>query len=198
VSASIETALAKPGIDVQSDMVLGRKKKRELYAAFEEVMGSYGAALRRVAFSYEADPALREDLFQEISLAIWRALPKFRGDASLKTFLFRIAHNRGLSHGWKEGKGPELLEEPESLIDEAPSPESEATQSERRARLVEAIHRLPIGMRQVITLRLEGLSHREISEVTGLTQNNVMVRASRARARLKKILGPSSKEAIDE
>jgi len=197
VSASIETVLAKPRVDVQPDMLLGRKRKRELEAAFDEVMGSYGAALRRVAASYDADPALREDLFQEIGLAIWRALPKFRGEASIRTFIFRIAHNRGLSHGWKEGRTPELLEEPERLIDGAPSPESEATQSERRERLVDAIHRLPIGMRQVITLRLEGLSHREIAEVTGLTENNVMVRASRARAKLKKILTPS-KEDNDE
>jgi RNA polymerase sigma-70 factor (ECF subfamily) len=197
VSASIETALAEPGVDVESDMVFLSKKKRSLDAAFDAVMGSYGAALRRVAASYEADPALREDLFQEISLAIWRALSKFRGEASMRTFVFRIAHNRGLSHGWKEGRAPELLEEPERLIDDAPSPESEATQSQRRARLVAAIHRLPIGMRQVITLRLEGLSHREIAEVTGLTENNVMVRASRARARLKEIL-TASKEGNDE
>jgi RNA polymerase sigma-70 factor (ECF subfamily) len=197
VSASIETALAEPGVDVESDMVFPSTKKHSLDAAFDTVMGSYGAALRRVAATYEADPDLREDLFQEIGLAIWRALPAFRGDASMRTFVFRIAHNRGLSHGWREGRRPEFLEEPEFLIDEAPSPEIEAAQSQRRRRLLEAIHQLPIGMRQVITLRLEGLSHREIADVTGLTENNVMVRASRARGRLKKILTPP-KEGNDE
>jgi len=190
VTAPIETALERPGVEVQSEMMFATRKKRELEKAFEEVMASYGGALRRVAASYEADPTLREDLFQEIGLAIWRALPAFRGEASMRTFVFRIAHNRGLSHGWKEGRAPEPLEEPESLIDEAPSPEVEANQNQRRERLLEAIHRLPVGLRQVITLRLEGLSHREIAEVTGLTENNVMVRASRARTRLRDVLAP--------
>jgi RNA polymerase sigma-70 factor (ECF subfamily) len=161
---------------------------RQRERTFRELLTEYGGALRRVAATYEADPNLREDLFQEISLAIWKALPSFRGDASTRTFVFRIAHNRGLTHGWREGRLPGELEEPERVVDRAPSPETEAALAQRRAKLLGAIRQLPIGSRQVLALRLEGLSFREIAEVTGLTENNVTVRASRARKALKQIL----------
>lgn len=162
--------------------------KRRHREAFDELLDEYSGALRRVAASYEADPSLREDLFQDICLAIWKALPSFRADASLRTFIYRIAHNRGLTHGWKEGRLPSPLDEPEVVADRAPSPEAEADRAQRRVRLQEAIRQLPIGSRQVLTLRLEGLSFKEIAEITGLTENNVTVRASRARKRLKQVL----------
>jgi RNA polymerase sigma-70 factor (ECF subfamily) len=161
---------------------------REREQAFRDLLGEYGPALRRVAATYEADPSLREDLFQEICLAIWKALPSFRGDASPRTFVFRIAHNRGLSHGWREGRLPGELDEPEAVVDSSLSPEAEAERAQRRARLLAGVRQLPIGSRQVLTLRLEGLSFREIAEITGHTENSVTVRASRARKALKKIL----------
>ena len=63
-----------------------------------EVLREFGPMLSRVAMSYEADPTLREDLLQEITFSIWKALPSFRGDASLKTFVARVAHNRAVDH----------------------------------------------------------------------------------------------------
>jgi len=164
---------------------------RQRERTFRELLTEYGGALRRVAATYEADPDLREDLFQETCLAVWKALPSFRGEASPRTFVFRIAHNRGLSHGWREGRLPSELEEPERVVDRAPSPEVEAARAQRRTRLLAAIRQLPVGARQVLALRLEGLSFREIAEITGLTENSVTVRASRARKALKKILETS-------
>ncbi len=63
---------------------------------FESVVDTYGPALRRLASAWERDAAAREDLLQEILLALWRALPRFRGECSEKTFVFRVAHNRRL------------------------------------------------------------------------------------------------------
>lgn len=183
--------------DREIKMASPASRRRELAANFEELLTHFGSALRRVANSYEADPALQEDLFQEICLAIWRALPTFRGEASTRTFVFRIAHNRGLCHGWREGRLPEVLEAPENVPDRDPSPESEIRRNDRIQRLMTAVHMLPLGLRQVITLRLEGLSHREIAEITGLTENNVMVRVSRARNKLKQLLPPKSENSDD-
>ena len=74
----------------------------------------------RIAASY-ARPADQDDLRQEISIAIWNALDRFRGDCSERTFLFRIAHNRGLSHvARRRVVGGEL----QALADDAPSPEA--------------------------------------------------------------------------
>jgi RNA polymerase sigma-70 factor, ECF subfamily len=182
-------------VDRVEAMTLNRRRARELEALYEEILAEYGPVLGRVAASYEFDPALREDLFQEICLAVWKALPRFEGRASLKTFVYRIAHNRGLTHGWRAKGGPLPLEEPEGLRDPAPSPEEAMVRRGRRERLAAAILRLPVDWRQVLTLRLEGLSYEEISEITGVTANGAMVRASRARARLRELLAEGEEVA---
>lgn len=157
----------------------------ELYA---RLLRDEGAALARVAATYERDPSRREDLLQEICLAIWRALPKYRGDASERTFVFRIAHNRGLTHGFRSRSiRASDLDEAEGVADPAPSPEAEAHLVERRDRLHAAIRLLPLLQREVLTLTLEELSQKEIAEVLGVTENNVAVRLTRARKRLREL-----------
>ena len=74
------------------------ESRRALEERFERILGEHGAAISRLAYSYEAVAGIREELVQEIALAIWRALPHFRGECSERTFVFRIAHNRGLTH----------------------------------------------------------------------------------------------------
>jgi len=164
------------------------RSKAELADRYERLLGAHGPALRRVAASYEANRNLREDLFQEICLAIWKALPSFRGEASERTFLFRIGHNRGLSHCWRRRPRVTDLEAAEAVPDPVPGPEAQADASQRRKRLQAAVRKLPLAARQVVSLSLEGLSHREISEVLGISENNVAVRLNRARAALKRSL----------
>ena len=159
-----------------------------LAARYERLLSEHGPALRRVAGSYEADRHRREDLFQDICLAIWQALPSFRGEASERTFIFRIGHNRGLSHSWRRRPAAADLEEAETVVDPLPGPEAEAGASERRRRLRSAVRGLPLAARQVVSLSLEGLSQREIGEVLGISENNVAVRLHRARAALRRSL----------
>ena len=150
-------------------------------------MTAHGAGLSRVAASYAFSPQEREDLTQEIALAIWRALPSFRGDSSERTFVFRIAHNRGLS--LVSRRRTEMRTEPIEIADPGPDPEARAHQAQRRQRLLVAIRSLPVGFRQVLTLALEGLPHVEIGDILGIAENNVAVRLSRARNALRAILG---------
>ncbi|MBL8112435.1 MAG: sigma-70 family RNA polymerase sigma factor [Acidobacteria bacterium] len=161
-------------------------------ARFDAVLALYGPALRRVASAYEREPARAEDLFQDIALALWEALPRFRGESSERTFVYRVAHNRGVSHALRhrtlragDGAG---LDEAVELADPEPSPEDRASASQRAARLREAVPLLPMPLRQVLMLLLEGLTPREIGEVLGLTENNVNVRLSRARGALRRSL----------
>ena len=166
----------------------GRSLREALEQQYDRILHEHGAALRRVAASYEADPSRREDLFQEVCLALWQALPRFRGECSERTFAFRIAHNRGLSHGWRSRTHAAELEEAEAVADPRQSPEAEVQEGERRSRLRAAVRSLPPMARQVVVLSLEGLGHREIGEVLGLSENNVAVRLSRARKLLRQAL----------
>jgi RNA polymerase sigma factor (sigma-70 family) len=162
-----------------------------LDARYDRILRQEGAALRRVASAYEADPARREDLFQEICLAIWQALPRFRGDASERTFVLRIAHNRGLTHRSRRRPAGTDLAEAAILADPRPGPEADVHAGERRERLRSAVLALPLEARQVITLTLEGLSAKEIAEILGISENNAAVRLSRARRTLRQSLEKS-------
>ena len=168
------------------------KHRQALETQFARILGEYGAAISRLAFSYEAVASVREELVQEIALAIWQALAHFRGECSERTFVYRIAHNRALSHVWRRrppNQQLEDIEEADQPIDPRPHPEEQAARADQRGRLMSAIQSLPVAHRQMIALMLEGLSHAEMAEVMGITENNVAVRLNRARKMLKEALG---------
>ena len=150
---------------------------------FKQLIEDCGGGIARLAGSYVRNQAEREDLVQEIWLAIWRALPGFRGDSSLRTFIYRIAHNRSVTQLARR-RDSEGGEELETVADERPGPEAQLVQNREAERLIHAVSLLPLGMRQVLTLRFEGLSYSEISEVLGISESNVAVRLNRARERL--------------
>lgn len=155
---------------------------------FARILSEYGTPISRLACSYEAIASVREELVQEMALAIWQALPHFRGDCSERTFVYRIAHNRGLSHVLRRRPSHQPLEEIEESaqpVDPRPLPEEQAVRTDQREQLMSAIQSLPVTHRQLIVLMLEGLSHSEIADVVGITENNVAVRLTRARKALK-------------
>jgi RNA polymerase sigma factor (sigma-70 family) len=161
-----------------------------LEAEYQRIWAEFGAGITRLASSYEWRIPAREDLLQDIRLAIWTALPRFRGEASPRTFVFRIAHNRALTHVWKR-KRAGAHEEETDVADARADPESAAIQDAGRARLIDAIRTLPIPYRQAITLALEDLLQSEIAAILGISENNVAVRMNRARKLLKEKLGGS-------
>jgi RNA polymerase sigma factor (sigma-70 family) len=175
-----------------SRTTLVRETGRALEQQFEGILDEHGAAISRLAYSYEAVAGIREELVQEIALAIWQALPHFRGECSERTFVFRIAHNRGLTHVGRRRPPPqslEDLEEADEPVDPRPHPDEQLAQVNQRERLASAVRSLPVANKQMIVLMLEGLSHAEIGEVLGITENNVAVRLTRARKALKEAMG---------
>jgi RNA polymerase sigma-70 factor (ECF subfamily) len=128
-----------------------------------------GPALLRLAASYTRSVSDRDDLFQEISIAIWRALPQFRADSSERTFIFRIAHNRAISYLTRR-RLPVSPAEGADVPDPQPDPEAGLLLEHEHARLAAAIRDLPVEYRQVVTLALEGLTYAEIAQVAGVSR----------------------------
>lgn len=160
--------------------------EESLEERFVALLRAFEPALARLAASYETVPQAREDLLQEIRIALWTALPKFRNEASLRTFVYRIAHNRALTHVWRRkqaGFHDTIDELP--LADVHPGPETVAVIASDKEQLFVAIRGLPLPLKQVITLALEEMSYAEIGAVLGITENNVAVRLSRARGFLR-------------
>jgi RNA polymerase sigma factor (sigma-70 family) len=145
--------------------------------------------LARIAGAYESRAAQRQDLLQEMALAIWRALPSVRDGAAVKAFVARVAHNRAVNHVVSERRAGRSSDLDEDLPDPRACPEIQAASGQDHAQLLAAVRRLPMGLRQVVTLALEDLSHAEIAGALGITINNVDVRLSRARQALRRMLG---------
>lgn len=159
---------------------------------FDELIAAHGPSVGRVAGLYARGAAERADLAQEIWFGVWRALPGFRGECSERTFVFRIAHNRGISHSMARRRDHIELDEAGELADRAPGPEALTEQEQVRARLMAAVRELPPNLREPVALKLEGLADREIAEVLGITENNTAVRLTRARAELRKLMEPDA------
>lgn len=154
-------------------------------ARYERIRNEYGPALARVIRSYARSGSDEDDLAQDIALALWNALPRFRGECSERAFVLRVAHNRGLNHLWRR-RNPESL--PDELVDPAPSPDTQTQRREDVDRLFAAIRSLAPPLRQVLTLALEELPHAEIAAALGISEGNVAVRLTRARAALRSLL----------
>lgn len=167
-------------------------------ASFHSVLSQHGAAIARVASAFERNPARRDELVQEILLAVWQALPRYRGDAAIKTFVLRIAHNRAVEHVLQHQR--ELAREPldDAIPDGRAGPERQASLRQRSERLLDAVRALPLAQRELVTLALEGLAHEEIAAVLGISTGNVAVRLSRARKTLLAELGESDTGASEE
>jgi RNA polymerase sigma-70 factor (ECF subfamily) len=138
---------------------------------------------------------------QDFAVALWTALPAFRGECAEKTFLLRVAHNRALGFLAKRTR-PGIVEDVDEhensvVASSGKNPAIAYERKERGSRLLAAARALPLGHRKVVTLLLEGLSHREIAEVLGTTENNVAVRANRARAAMRALLEDENEGATE-
>lgn len=145
---------------------------------FGGLMEAYAGPIRRLCGVYAASPADREDLFQEIFLAVWRALPGFRRESSARTWLYRIAHNVALTWQARDRR----RQSREAVLDDEVHPSGEMDL--RRMALEQAIAGMNPADRSLTLLWLEGLSASEIEDITGVKAATVAVRLSRIRRQL--------------
>lgn len=147
------------------------------------ILTQYAPLMARIASTHEADRGLQQDLIQDISLAVWRALESYRAEASLKTFIARIAHNRAVDHVLKETRRQDRHQLAETDT-ELESPDRPSHQDDMRD-LMAGLHRLPLGQRQVLALLLEGFKQGEVAQILGISESAVAQRSARARQELE-------------
>jgi RNA polymerase sigma-70 factor (ECF subfamily) len=160
--------------------------------SIEQIVAGFGPMLRRVARTHEADPRLAEELVQETLLAIWRALPSYRGEAPLKAFIARIAMNQAVDHVRRALRRARPAELSLEMPDPGEGPEQQAVARDDRERLLLAVRQLPLAYRQAVLLTLEGLSGGDVARVLGVSPNAIAVRLSRAKSILRRKLGVAS------
>jgi RNA polymerase sigma-70 factor (ECF subfamily) len=149
---------------------------------FAEIHRDYRGLMAKVAYAFAPDHADRDDLFQEILISLWHALPQFGGQAKLSTYVYRVALNCALN--WKRSRRryEQKLDNFTHLLDitTVGSPRDQ----ERLEWLYARIHELPPVDRSLILLSLERLSYGEIAAITGLSESNIGVRLHRIKQHL--------------
>ena len=152
--------------------------REQLYA---EAAEASGPALERLARGYERDPDKRRDLLQEIHVALWRSLARFDGRCSMRTWVYRVAHNTATSKTLRPRTNAPTIVALDDSLESIAATASEEVLDRRRAldRLHGLISRLRPLDRQVMLLYLEQLDAASIAEITGLSAANVATKVRR-------------------
>lgn len=147
---------------------------------------AFGPGLERLSRAYEADPDLRRDLLQDMHVALWRSLAGFDERCSLRTWVYRVAHNIGASHIVKQRARLSGLTTLDGLDPAAtgPTPEDAVGARQAHERLMDIVRRLKPPDRQVMLLYLEDFEASAIADVTGLSPGAVATRIYRVKALL--------------
>ena len=153
---------------------------------FINLINQHQGLIHKICLMYENDSEVRNDLFQEIVLQLWKSFPSFRGEAKITTWMYRIALNTAISGFRKQTRyvKTEDLRELHLNISDSGGDEFE----ENFQRLQTAIRQLSEIERAMIMMALEEVPYEEIAETIGITQNNVRVRMNRIREKLRKLM----------
>jgi RNA polymerase sigma-70 factor (ECF subfamily) len=170
----------------------------DLYA---RAIVEFGPALARLAAACERDRDLQQDLLQDIHVAVWRSFATFRNQCSLRTWVYRVAHNTAASfarrHRRLRREHLVSLEELDGPIESWPGARTDDGSVERRYdeaaivdRLRELIRQLKPIDRDVILLYLEGMDAASIGDVLGLSADNVAQKVHRTKKVLRNAFKP--------
>lgn len=158
---------------------------------YEQAAEDFGTSLGRLARAYELNPDARRDLLQEIHFQLWRSFAQFDRRCSLRTWVYRVAHNVATSHVVRQRRIRDRLVSIETLetMPSGDPGERAATEAEALERLSMLIQRLKPLDRQIIISYLEGMDASSIGELTGLSPANIAMKVHRIKNVLKRWFG---------
>jgi|SRR6056297_3349457 len=163
---------------------------------FKELLSENQAMIYRLCYAYLYHKDEVDDLFQEVMLNIWSSLEKFRGDAKISTWIYRIAINTALIYNKKKKKDTLFFKDiAYETYDKHQDDYGEVMEKEENLlALRKAIAKLKKQDRIIITLLLEGLKYEEIAEIIGISLNHTGVKINRVKAKLFKILSKNENQ----
>ena len=151
---------------------------------FVEIIKLHQGIVHKVCGMYRHDPDDRKDLFQEIIIQLWRAFPKFRQESKVSTWIYQIALNVAISDFRKESRRPQKVELSENLMNISDNAYDSDTE-EKIQQMHLAIAQLSEIEKAIVMLYFEEKDNEEIAEIVGITQNNVRVKMTRIREKLR-------------
>jgi RNA polymerase sigma-70 factor, ECF subfamily len=165
---------------------------------YREASLEYGPAFERLAYAYEADSDRRRDLLQEIHFQLWRSFEKFDARCSLRTWIYRVAHNVATSHVVRQrrNRGREFVTLEE--IESKPNQEDLEISADRQrvlTKLLTLVQKLEPVDRQLILGYLEGLDAESLGEITGLSTANVWTKLHRIKNILTRQFNAGGRDA---
>ncbi|HTS50887.1 MAG TPA: sigma-70 family RNA polymerase sigma factor [Bryobacteraceae bacterium] len=166
---------------------------------YKQAADTYGSSLDRLARAYELDPEARRDLLQEIHMHLWRSFAYFDGHCSLRTWVYRVAHNVATGYVIRQRRIRNRLVSVENIEAMAGCDPSElaATEAEALQRLSLLIQRLKPLDRQIIVSYLEGMDASSIADITGLSPANVAMKVHRIKNILRRWFGAGGPHAAE-
>ena len=155
---------------------------------FQTILTDYEDMIYRLCCAYVADPDIRKDLYQNILLRLWNGLRSFEHRSSVGTWVYRISVNTGMDFFRKENKNrihsKHLDIDKVDLADQSNNIEDELINLEKMQLMYKCINKLTFIDKTIISLYLEDLSHKNISDIIGISEKNVSVKLHRIKKKL--------------
>jgi len=163
------------------DYAEAKKGSDDIQQVFLNLMERHKQIIYKVCFMYASDDETINDLFQEVTLNLWKGFPRFRGDSKPVTWIYRIAVNTCVSWLRSSSRSPQMVPITVSMSDLYGDEE----EKENLRELYSLINRLGKFERALILLWLEDRSYEEIAEILDISVSNVGVRINRIKTKLK-------------
>ncbi len=162
---------------------------KELQHQFVTLLEKNQNIVHKVCRIYTSDQDSHNDLFQEITIQLWKAFPKFRGDAKFSTWMYRVALNTAITL-YRKSKKNVGTSSFDALEFKIRSEEYDDTEEQQLKVMYRAVKQLSDIEKALVFLYLEDKNYKEISETLGITEVNARVKMNRIKTKLKQIVNP--------
>ena len=162
---------------------------KELEHNFVALLEKHQNIVHKVCRLYTDGYDAHNDLFQEITIQLWKAYPKFRGDAKFSTWMYRVGLNTAITL-YRKTKRKIRTQDFSEVEFKIKAEDYDDTEEQQLSILYKAVHQLNDIEKALVFLYLEDKNYREISQTMGISEVNARVKMNRVKTKLKTILNP--------